>query len=175
MLVEKNIEELNLNPYTLFSKRWAALSAGNEQDGFNAMTIAWGTIGALWEKVVHSNQLPVMTVFVRPERYTNVFMRKEKYFSVAVFDDEHKKTLGYLGSHCGKEVDKYAGAGITPVFAEHTVYPREVELIFICKKIYSSTLQEEKFHDEELISFNYPQKDFHEVYVGQIEKILVKE
>lgn len=175
MLVEKKIEEITVNPYTLFSKKWAALSVGNEQDGYNAMTIAWGTIGALWEKTNHRNQLPAMTVFVRPGRYTNVLMKREEYFTVAVFDESYKKTLGYLGSHTGKNTDKYKEAGITPVFDKGTVYPKEAELVFACRKLYASSLQETEFCDKELISFNYPEKDFHHVYVGQIEKILKKE
>lgn len=77
MLVEKKITEWNQNPYTLFANDWAALSTGNEQDGVNAMTIAWGTIGALWEKDSHSNRLPVLTVFVRPNRYTDIRMKTD--------------------------------------------------------------------------------------------------
>lgn len=175
MFIERNISEMDINPYTLFSKKWAALSAGNEKDGFNAMTIAWGTIGALWEKESHSNQLPVMTVFVRPERYTNKFMKKENYFSVAVFDDKYKKSLGYLGSHSGRDTDKYKDAKLTPVFDNNTVYPDEAKIVFVCRKIYVSTLRENNFVDREIVDFNYPDKDFHDVYIGQIEKILVKE
>ena len=156
MFVEKKIEEIKENPYTLFSKKWAALSAGNEQSGYNVMTIAWGTIGALWEKTSHRNQLPVLTVFVRPCRYTNEFMKKEDYFSVAVFDENYKKTLGYLGSHTGKTENKYNRAGLTPVFDGNTVYPDEATMIFICRKIYVSSLKEQKFLDKEIVDFNYP-------------------
>ena len=175
MLVEKKIEELTFNPYTLFAKKWAALSAGNERNGYNAMTIAWGTLGALWEKTSHSNQLPVLTVFVRPSRYTEELMKREAYFTVAFFDESYKKTLGYLGTHTGRDANKYRMADLTPVFENDTVYPKEAELIFVCKKIYGDFLGEGNFYDRELVDFNYPQKDFHHFYVGQIEKILVKE
>lgn len=173
MLVEKKITEWNQNPYTLFANDWAALSTGNEQDGVNAMTIAWGTIGALWEKDSHSNRLPVLTVFVRPNRYTDIRMKTDDYFSVAVLED--KKILGYLGSHSGREADKYKGAGITPVFDGNTVYPKEAKLVFLCRKLYQAPLAEEGFCDEKLVDFNYPARDFHTMYVGQIEKILMEE
>lgn len=175
MMKETSIEKLNINSYELFSKRWAALSSGTEQSGYNAMTIAWGTIGSLWEKEKHSNQLPVMTVFVRPNRYTNTVMSRNDYFSVAVFEEKDRKILGYLGSHTGRKENKYVGAGITPVFDDKVVYPKEAELVFICRKIYEASLKEENFIDQELIPFNYPDKDFHEVYIGQIEKVLIKE
>lgn len=163
MFIEKNIKDLNMNPYTLFAKKWAALSTGNQSDGYDAMMITWGTIGALWEKSDHSNRLPVITVFVRPSRYTNILMSEEQCFSVAVFDDNYKKVLGYFGIHSGKNEDKYAGAGITPIFEENTVYPEEARLVFICKKIYVSSLLENGFCDKELIDFNYSEKDFHQI------------
>lgn len=34
MYVEKNIEDINLNPYYLFAKKWDALSVGNSFDGY---------------------------------------------------------------------------------------------------------------------------------------------
>lgn len=175
MFIEKNISDIEINPYTLFAKRWAALSVGNHAEEYNAMTIAWGMIGALWEKSSHSNRLPVMTVFVRPSRYTNMLMEKKDYFSVAVFKKEEKKILGYLGSHTGKNENKYAGAGLTPIFEENVVYPQEAELVFICKKVYASVFLEKDFGDKELVDFNYPNRDFHNIYVGQIEKVLVRE
>ena len=175
MFIEKEIRQMDLNPYTLFAEKWAVLSAGNQENGYNAMTIAWGTIGALWEKIRHSNRLPVMSVYVRPGRYTNTIMNREEYFSVAFFSEKDKPKLGYLGSHSGKSEDKYAGAGLTPVFEDHTVYPKEAQMVFICRKLYVSSLQENGFSDKDLIDFNYPDRDFHEVYIGQIEKILVKE
>lgn len=175
MFIEKSMSEININPYTLFADRWAALSAGNQVDGYNIMTIAWGIVGALWEKTTHRNRLPVMTVYVRPERFTNTLMHRENYFTVAVFAEKDKKILGYLGSHSGRDVDKYAEAGLTPVFEHSAIYPKEAEMIFICRKIYTSSIMEKGFTDKELVDFNYPDKDFHEVYVGQIEKILVKE
>ena len=77
--------------------------------------------------------------------------------------------------HSGKSEDKYKNAGITPIFAENTVYPSESKIVFICKKIYQNPIREEGFIDKELIDFNYPEHDFHEMYVGRIEKVLVRE
>lgn len=57
MFVEKNIKDLNMNPYTFFAKKWAALSTGNQSDGYNAMTIAW-------EQLVHyGKSLTTVTVY----------------------------------------------------------------------------------------------------------------
>ena len=43
-------KDLKLNPMTAFGSEWFALAAGNEKDGCNAMTIAWGHLGAIWDR-----------------------------------------------------------------------------------------------------------------------------
>jgi hypothetical protein len=46
--------------------------------------------------------------------------------------------------------------------------------VLICRKLYVQTLREDCFVDPELAASVYPQKDFHDVYVGEVEKIFVK-
>lgn len=41
--------------------------------------------------------------------------------------------------------------------------------------MYQSELQESGFIYQETIDANYPQRDFHTMYVGKIEKILVSD
>ena len=52
---------------------------------------------------------------------------------------------------------------------------KEVDMVFICRRLYQSTLLKRGFSDKELIDFNYPERDFHEMYVGEIFKVLVKD
>ena len=47
-------------------------------------------------------------------------------------------------------------------------------MIFICKKIYHSPILEDGFINRDIIQENYPKKDFHEMYIGEIIKILIK-
>ena len=58
---------------------------------------------------------------------------------------------------------------------EDTVYFEEAKLVLICKKLYQSELQESGFLYQETIDQNYPQRDFHTMYVGKIEKVLVRD
>ena len=51
-----------------FADQWALLTAG-QKEHFNMMTISWGGMGTLWNK-------PVVTVYVKPFRYTYEFMEK---------------------------------------------------------------------------------------------------
>lgn len=119
---EIDIKELNINPYNLFGSNWALLAAGNSKTNYNTMTIAWGQIGSLWSKKGKGGTLPIISVYVRPQRYTKVFMDKEEYFSVSFFDDSYKKTLSYLGSHSGKDEDKVSKVGLTPFFLMIPLY-----------------------------------------------------
>ena len=110
-LKEIPIQELTLNPMTLFAKEWMLLTAGNESRGYNTMTVSWGHLGSLWG---HGGGLPTSVVFVRPQRYTKEFMDREDYYTLTVFPESYKKQLGYLGSHSGRDEDKVAKTGLTP-------------------------------------------------------------
>lgn len=160
---------------TYFGEDWMALTAGTEA-GFNTMTIAWGQLGSLWDYDSPSEKgtYPVATVYVRPQRYTKNFMDKEKLFTLSWFGREERSALAYCGSHSGRDVDKVAATGLTPVFAEGTVYFKEAKLVLVCRKLYQSRLSESGFTDSAVSQKNYPAKDFHEMYIGEIIKVLAE-
>ena len=55
------------------------------------------------------------------------------------------------------------------------VYLKEAKLVFICKKEYAAELQESGFVDKDIFHQAYPLKDLHTMYVGKIEKVLVRD
>lgn len=175
MMKEIDITKLKINPFQLFGKDWMALTAGTEKTGFNTMTVAWGHLGSAWERGSHRNCLPTAICYVRPSRYTKEYMDQEEYFTLSHFPVEYKKTLGYLGSHSGRNEDKIPTSGLTPVFSDGTTYFAEADMVFICRKLYQAPLLEKGYMDKELIDFNYPERDFHEMYVGEIVKVLVSD
>ncbi len=177
MFREIRIEELQVNPITLFGKDWCVVSAGNETDGYNGMTIAWGHLGSIWDRATEHGKImiPTVNVYVRPSRYTKTFMDKEDVFTVSAFPKEYKRALGYMGSHSGRNEDKAVGAGLTPVFMDGTVTYEQADLVFVCRKIYQQTLKEECFTDHSIMEENYPKRDFHDMYIGEILKIYVNE
>lgn len=175
MMKEIDINELKINPFQLFGKDWMTLTAGTEKTGFNTMTVAWGHLGSVWERGSHRNCLPTAICYVRPSRYTKEYMDQEEYFTLSHFPTEYKKILGYLGSHSGKNEDKIQATGLTPVFSDGTTYFEEADMVFICRKLYQAPLLEKGYMDKELIDFNYPERDFHEMYVGEIMKVFVSD
>ena len=118
---------------------------------------------------------PTAVIYLRPSRYTKKFVDEEAYFTLCVMDKSFKKQMAYLGSVSGRDEDKIAKTGLTPVFADHSVYFEEAKLVLVCKKLYQSELQESGFLYQGTIDESYPLRDFHTMYVGKIEKVLVRD
>lgn len=168
---------------TLFGEEWAALTAGTAEGGHNSMCIAWGHLGAIWEDKLSDDRarrrlrLPTVSVYVRPSRYTKEFMDREAYFTVDFLGAERRKAVAYLGARSGRDEDKISNAGLTPAFDEATgaCYLAESRLVFVCRKLYAAPLVEEGFVDASIMEGNYPKRDFHTMYVGEVVKVLEKE
>ena len=153
---EINYKHLKFNPFNLIGGEWMLVSAGNEQTGCNTMTASWGHLGCLWG---HND--PTVVIYLRPSRYTKKFVDEESFFN--------------LGSVSGRDEDKIAKTGLTPVYADNSVYFAEAKLVLVCKKMYAAELQESGFIYQDTINESYPQRDFHTMYVGKIEKVLVRD
>lgn len=173
-LKEISPEELRLNPMTMIGRDWWLITAGSQDRGYNTMTAAWGQLGALWDRPDSQRHeiFPVATVYVRPQRYTRAFLDREPYFTLSVLGPEYRRALGYLGSHSGRDGDKVSAAGLTPVFDGETTYFQEARLVLVCRKLYQAPLVESGFVDRSIPAHNYPQKDFHQMYVGEIVRAL---
>ncbi len=165
---ETAISDLTLNPMTKIGNEWMLITAGKEAVGYNTMTASWGHLGSLWG---HATAV----VYVRPQRYTKEFMDRETYYTLSFFSAEYHQVLGYLGTHSGRDQDKVAKVGLTPVFDECGTWFAEANLVLVCRKLYRAPLVEEGFIDRNLLDRHYPQRDLHDLYVGEIVKVLVAE
>ncbi len=164
-----NPEDLSLKPFCAFDCDWALLSAGNKND-FNTMTVSWGGLGTLWG-------VPVATAYVRPQRFTYEFMERERFFSLSFFNG-HKDALAYLGSHSGRNDDKLAKTDLTPRFDNLASAPMfsQSTLTLVCKKAYFTDIKPDNIIDRGIVvAKNYPNNDFHRIYIGEVVQVLVKE
>lgn len=167
---EINYKDMKFNPFNLIGGEWMLVTAGNEQSGCNTMTASWGHLGCLWG---HND--PTAVIYLRPSRYTKEFVDKEEYFTLCVMDKSFKKQMAYLGSMSGRDENKIEKAGLTPVYTNESVYFSEAKLVLICKKEYKVELQDSGFIYQDTIDECYPKGDFHTMYVGKIEKVLVRD
>ena len=102
-------------------------------------------------------------------------MDREPLYTLCFFPEEHHSKLAYLGTHSGREEDKVAKVGLTPVFGEGYTYFAEASLVLVCRKLYQAPVVEEGFLDKAVLEDCYPQRDFHDLYVGEIIKVLTAE
>jgi flavin reductase (DIM6/NTAB) family NADH-FMN oxidoreductase RutF len=163
---EVSVEELKINPFTAINSEWMLVTAGDEQK-CNTMTASWGSLGELWAKFIS-------TIFIRPQRYTLPFLESKDYYSLSFFDESHRAALNYCGVHSGRDGDKIKATGLTTLFDEAAPYFAEAKLVFICRKLYEQQFDPACFIDQAIHSANYKGSDYHQMFIGSIEKVLTK-
>jgi len=152
--------EISQNPFELIDDDWFLLSAG-DLHAFNTMTASWGGMGILWNK-------PVVFCFVRPHRYTYKFMEENDFFTMSFFNETHRKALNICGKVSGRDTDKMQATGLKPFASPAgSVFYEQSKLMFECRKLYFNDIVPEHFMMESIHN-NYPRKDYHRMYIGEI-------
>ncbi len=156
-------KEIGESPIKFIGEDWMLIGAGDESSS-NAMTASWGTIG------YYANS-PMVTVFVRPERYTNDLLKRHSHFTLTVLDSAHKGAHMTFGKLSGRDHDKASLAGLTPMLTplKNPTF-QQGRLIIECRKIFAQTMSEESYVDKELYNKWYGAKDAgeHILYMGEI-------
>ena len=128
-----------INPFERFNRDWALVTAGTPGH-FNSMTISWGSMGTIWGK-------SVITVYIRPDRFTWQFLKESDTFTVSFYPEEERPALEQMGTLSGRDVDKPAASGLTPKFLENGVTYAEAAETFVCRKIYMAPMKREDVPD----------------------------
>jgi flavin reductase (DIM6/NTAB) family NADH-FMN oxidoreductase RutF len=156
--------EIDDNVFKLIGQDWMLITAGS-LDSFNVMTASWGGLGVLWGK-------QVCFCVVRPTRYTYNFMEKSDYFTLSFFTEAYRSVLNFCGTHSGRNTNKIEKTGLTPLTGSKGVpFYDEARLVIEARKIYFQDLNPENFLDDS-IEDNYPEKDYHRLYLGEIIRVL---
>ncbi len=146
------IDRLVIRPFHTFDKRWMLLTAGTLEGGFNPMTISWGAMGTVWNR-------PFAMTLVRPTRFTHGLMESGDAFTLSLFPEHlQQRVHGVCGTRSGRDLDKVAATGLTPIPSTLVSAPAfdEAELILECKQIYRDDLDPTLFIDPAI----------HELYDG---------
>lgn len=161
MLTKVEPKELAVNPFRAIGEQWMLITAGTAER-CNTMTASWGGMGVLWGK-------PVAMAFIRPQRYTKTFVDAQDCFTLSFLPGQYRQQLSFCGSTSGRDVDKIAQCGFTVrTGACGAPYFAEAELVLVCRKLYRQTLDPACFLDGEQDARWYPDKDYHDMYVGEI-------
>lgn len=160
------LDKIEVNPFKMIGKDWMLITAGNEE-GHNMMTASWGFMGVMWGK-------NVVTAVVRPQRYTREFIEKSEYFTLSFFDGAEREALAFCGKYSGRDKNKTAETGLTPMYLDGTTSFEQAKTVVVCKKLYSQEMNPEGFVDQSFDNQWYPGKDYHIAYVGEIVAVYSK-
>lgn len=160
-----NIRDIKENFVSLIADGWGLVTAGGESD-HNTMTVSWGGVGELWGK-------DAAFIFIRPQRHTMKYLDSGELFTVSFFPSEYKKALSYCGAHSGRDVDKDAETGLVPVTVGGAVAYEQAKTVLVCRKMAKFGMEPEGFLDKS-IEENYPDGDYHKVFVGEIIGTYIK-
>lgn len=149
------------NLFTRIGRDWMLVTAAKPDGSVNTMTASWGMAGILWNK-------PVAVAFVRPQRYTDEFIPTTDRYTLSFFTEAQRNALKLCGTKSGRDCDKIAEAGLTPItLPSGGVAFSEATLILDCRRLYTGKLEKDGFLDASLLG-HYPIDDFHNVYVAEI-------
>ena len=140
-----SFEQKDYNVFDLFQNQWALVTAGGPDD-FNSCTLGWGSLGTIWTR--SGDRGSIVTLYLHPSRDTTDFLLKNDQFTVSFFPERYRKALTIMGSVSGRDHDKPAESGLTPVAMGDSVTYEEAELTFLCRKIYQHMFSKEDLAGE---------------------------
>ncbi len=144
-----------------FGRENALLAAG-DKSGCNAMTIGWCQAGRLWN-------LPVCTVYVRPERYTYQFMEKNAMFTVSVLPESAREAMAVFGTKSGRDLDKIKACGLTVRYgAGDAPFFEEAEKVLVCRTLFVQDMAPECVRDDRILAYYGAKGGWHRIYTGEV-------
>lgn len=157
-------DSLKVEAFEQFDKKWALVTAG-DINHYNTMTISWGGLGTLWSK-------PVVTVYVKPIRYTWQFLNDNDYFTVSFYPEDCRKDLLTLGTKSGRDGNKVGETSLIAKECENgTVTFDKAEVTLLCKKIYQQDMIKENI-PADVIKTYYETEAPHRMFVGEVIKVI---
>lgn len=135
----------------------------------NAMTIGWAQVGIIWSR-------KIMSVMVRPSRYTYGCIEVTQDFTVCVPYPELAEQVMFCGTQSGRTYDKFAECGFTAGQSEliKSPYIEECGLCYECQVVNYADFVPERTNPV-ICDQCYPGGDFHRIYFGQILNVVADE
>ena len=165
---EVNALEIKDNVIDEFKNQIAIVCARKKDGTFNMCAIAWGSIGELWSK-------NVVTVYVKPIRYTDEFIDEDDYFTVTFFDKDHLNDVMLCGTRSGRDIDKMNLENLKAINIDNGITFTGYRRVYLCKKIYKGQFKKEEFIDSQIIIDKYYKTEPpHNFYIGEIVKVFEK-
>jgi flavin reductase (DIM6/NTAB) family NADH-FMN oxidoreductase RutF len=160
------LKDFKENVINIIANEYMLITAGNKEK-YNMMTASWGFMGEMWGE-------DSVAVVVRPSRYTMEFIDNNDYFTLTFYGDD-KSVHKICGSKSGRDIDKTNATGLTPIANNDYVYFDEARLVLVVKKKYVQPMSKDFLTDKAVDEKWYKDGDWHNLIIGSIERIYVKE
>ena len=155
------------SPFDLTGPLWQALESNGAllmtgSQG-NPMTIGWASVGVIWGR-------RILSVLVRPSRYSFGLIEKLPAFTVNVLDTrQYAKELAFCGSNSGRDMDKLKECGFEtlPGTRVEVPYLKEALAVFECRVVHKTCVNDPDLMPD-IRASRYPQGDLHRIYHGEI-------
>jgi len=137
------------------------LVTGNKAEK-NVMTIGWLSFGVLWNE-------PVVSMLVRPSRYTSKLLEKYNEFTLNLMPDNLIDIINTCGVKSGSYCDKFKETKLTIKNSKtvQTASLKEAELILECQIVYKDNIINQNLND--IINARYySNSDYHSIFSAKI-------
>lgn len=166
--MEKKIQEIWKKSHQIFNKipnPGIILATGDNKTNKNIMTIGWLQLGFIWKD-------PVVTILVRPSRYSYKLLQEHDEFTLNVMPDTFVKEIAFCGVKSGAYCDKFKETGLKIASTKKifSVALKDAEIILECKRLYKTNIEPENLNDLILARY-YGEGDFHQIIIGMILNI----
>jgi flavin reductase (DIM6/NTAB) family NADH-FMN oxidoreductase RutF len=115
----------------LYTNPVVVIGTYDERGRPNAMTAAWAGICC--------SSPPCVAVSLQKPRYTYGNIRNGKAFTVSIPSEDHVKEADFFGMVSGKDTDKFAASGLTPVKGTevNAPYVDEFPVVLECRLLHA--------------------------------------
>jgi flavin reductase (DIM6/NTAB) family NADH-FMN oxidoreductase RutF len=136
------------------------------QGKVNTMTIAWGSLGYMWNR-------PVFIAMVRYSRYTYQLIKDADSFAVSFpLKGQYKEALSLCGTRSGRDIDKFAECGLKLKDGQRLGTPMidGCDLHLECRIVYKRAMEPETL-DDGIKAKSYSDGDYHVMFYGEIAAV----
>ena len=138
------------------------LVTGKGKEAKNIMTIGWMQLGIIWKE-------PVVSILVRPSRYSYKLLQEYDEFTVNILSDQFNKEIAFCGAQSGAYCNKFKETGLKGITSKEvsTLSLKDADITIECKRLYKRNIEPENLNDLILARY-YSNNDFHQIITGMI-------
>ena len=134
----------------------------------NSTAASFGGVGYIWGK-------RVIYICVKSSRLIRDYLEASGEFSVSFLNTtEFRGALKYMEAVSGRDEDKIANARLTVNYDDGIPFIDEADNVITAKVIFRQGCDKEGFVDSSIVEQYYKDDDYHYMYVGEIQKILIR-